>query len=212
MKKEIGKDKFNIISGDKIKHFMDINKYTAERIAEELGKQKRTYFYKIKGETEFTANEAWILTKLFDCTLDDLIKDVSCMSKFEKHKYEDVSNRDISMGEGRSKIMSSSKAPNSLEGSISKEGKFNIISGNKIKYFMDIKGFTAEKIAEELGKEKRTYFYKAKGDTEFTASEVWILTKLFDCTLDDLIKETTEMNCFEKDRCSEVMNRKHDVL
>lgn len=208
MKKEIGKDKFNIISGDKIKHFMDINKYTAEKIAQELGKQKRTYFYKIKGDTEFTANEAWILTKLFDCELDDLVKDTNDMSKFEKCRYEEVSKRDTVVGEGKNASVYNLKATNDSEVSISKEGKFNIISGDKIKYFMDINGFTAEKIAEELGKEKRTYFYKSKGETEFTASEIWILTKLFGCTLDDLIKEVCEMNGFEKARCAEVINKK----
>lgn len=208
MKKEIGKDKFNIISGDKIKHFMDINKYTAERIAKELGKQKRTYFYKIKGDTEFTANEAWILTKLFDCTLDDLVKDTKDMSKFEKSRYQEVSSRDITVGEAKDATVHNLKTISDSEVPISKEGKFNIISGDKIKYFMDINGFTAEKIAEELGKEKRTYFYKSKGETEFTASEIWILTKLFGCTLDDLIKEVCEMNGFEKARCAEVINKK----
>lgn len=208
MKKEIGKDKFNIISGDKIKHFMDINGFTAEKIAEELGKQKRTYFYKIKGDTEFTANEVWILTKLFDCTLDDLVKDTNNMTKFEKLRYEEVSNKEITTGEAKRVLAHNSKAPNSSDVTISKEGKFNIISGDKIKYFMDINGFTAEKIAEELGKEKRTYFYKAKGDTEFTASEIWVLTKLFDCTLDDLIKEICEMNEYERTRCLEVSNKK----
>lgn len=206
--KETGRDKFNIISGDKIKHFMDINKYTAEKIAMELGKQKRTYFYKVKGDTEFTANEVWILTKLFDCTLDDLIKDVNDMSESEKCRYEKMSNRDTVTKENKDLMVSNFKNTMCSELPVTKEGKFNVISGEKIKYFMSINGFTVEKIAEALGKEERTYFYKSKGETGFTASEIWILTKLFGCTLDDLIKEPFEMSEFEKSRYQEVINKK----
>lgn len=210
MKKEYNKsaekDKFNIISGEKIKHFRDINGLTSEKIAMELGKQKRTYFYKIKGDTEFTASEIWLLTKLFNCTLDDLVKDTKDMSEFEKNKYNKVCNRDS--GSTNRTLSYNLKNGEYIGVQSSKEGKFNIISGEKIKYFMNINGFTAEKIADELEKEKRTYFYKSKGDTEFTASEIWILTKLFGCTLDDLIKEPYEMNDFEKSRFMEIEGRK----
>lgn len=84
------KEKFNIASGEKIKHFMDICGYTAEKLSAKLGKEKRTYFYKIKGGTEFTMSEAWIMTKLFDCTLDDLMKDADEMSEFEKIKVKEI--------------------------------------------------------------------------------------------------------------------------
>lgn len=208
MKKETGKDKFNIISGEKIKHFMDVNKYTAEKIAMELGKQKRTYFYKVKGDTEFTANEVWILTKLFDCTLDDLVKDINDMSEYEKSRYKKIYNRSTVVKNRKDLVVSDFRDTLSSEPSVTKEGKFNIISGDKIKYFMSINGFTVEKIAEALGKEERTYFYKSKGETGFTASEIWILTKLFGCTLDDLVKESFEMSDFEKSRYQEVVNKK----
>lgn len=84
------KEKFNIASGDKIKHFMDLHGYTAEKLSAKLDKEKRTYFYKIKGGTEFTMTEAWIMTKLFDCTLDDLVKDLNEMTEYEKMKFREI--------------------------------------------------------------------------------------------------------------------------
>lgn len=87
-----------------------------------------------------------------------------------------------------------------------KKGKFNIASGDKIKHFMEVYGYTAEKLSAKLGKEKRTYFNKIKGDTEFTMTEAWIMMKLFDCSLDDLIKDYSDMTDEEKERVQEILD------
>lgn len=96
-------EKFNMSSGEKIKHFMDIHGYTAEKLSSKLDKEKRTYFYKIKNETDFTMTEAWIMTKIFNCTLDDLVKDFDEMNEYEKSKYNEIINGDNTEKESKPK-------------------------------------------------------------------------------------------------------------
>lgn len=204
-RQKAGKDKFNIISEDKIKKYTEKSKYTIDDITELLEKDKRTFFYKRKGDTEFTATEIWILTKIFNCKLENLIKKKNEMSDTEKLRYDNICESEKIKYEPIT--LQKFKSSNALSVSVSKKIKFNIISGDKIKHFMAINGYTSDKIAEELKKEKRTYFYKVKGETEFTATEIWILTKLLHCNLEDLLKDENEMTDNEKDKYIAIINK-----
>lgn len=211
MKKEnddkIIKDKFNIISEEKINQYMSVNEYTADMVSEALDKHTRTYYYKKNGKTEFTASEIWILTKIFDCEIDDLTKRANEMTDSEKLRCSQIFDCKLEPKEKHIPLYSeTTKKSKNLNVSVSSKSKFNIISGDKIKYFMDINGYTSDKIAEILNKERRTFFYKKKGDTEFTATEIWILMQLFDCELEDLLKDENEMTEEEKKKYTDVLN------
>lgn len=205
------KDKFNVIMPAKIKYFRESNGYTNELTAEELGIQTRAFFYKAKGETDFSASEIWILTKLFNCSLDDLIKEEADMTDSEKEKYREVLeekyiNEDsVTIKEINALEKESKNNDMPDDETTSKKGKFNIISGRKIKDLIESNLIKIEKVAEDIGKDKRTYFNKIKGRTEFTATEIWILTKKFDCSLDDLIKKPFELSDFEKNKYREIL-------
>ena len=84
--------------------------------------------------------------------------------------------------------------------------KINMISPNKIQFFRKENNYIIEKLAEELNMESRTYFNKAKGKTEFTATEIWMLTMILNCSLDDLIKDVDEMNDLEKAKFDKVLS------
>ena len=56
---------------------MTLNNNTTDEVSMYLGKQRRAFFNKVKGDTEFTATEIWILTKIFGCKFKDLIKDLN---------------------------------------------------------------------------------------------------------------------------------------
>lgn len=198
--KKSEKEKINIISETKIKFFRREKGIISEVLAEKIGMGSRTYFNKAKGKTEFTATETWMLTNMLSCSLDDLIKDECEMNDSEKVKFKEILSKEslpVDLGndmceyddidiyeplgytwEELKKLVRDSK-----------DFKFNIISGKKIKHFMNINKITVDEISYELGKQRRTIFNKIKGETEFTATELWILTKLFGCTVDDLIKD-----------------------
>lgn len=189
------KEKINMLSSDKIQFFRKQKGIIIEKLAEKLNVESRTYFNKAKGKTEFTATEAWMLINILDVSLDDLIKNESEMNESEKSKFEEVYSREsvgVEGDDGAHNIV------DPLEYSLeeiqnikknSKEFKFNIMSGKKIKHYMHINGITTDEIAGYIGKRGRAFFNKVKGETEFTATEAWILTKLFGCTFNDLIKD-----------------------
>lgn len=189
------KEKINMISSDKIQFFRKQKGIIIEKLADELNMENRTYFNKAKGKTEFTATEAWMLINILNISLDDLIKSESEMNESEKAKFEEVYSREsveIKNDENTDAIVdtidySIEEIQNMKENS--KEFKFNIMSGKKIKHYMHINGLTTDEISAYLGKQRRAFFNKVKGETEFTATETWILTKLFGCTLNDLIKD-----------------------
>lgn len=200
------KMKFNFISGNKINHFMSINGYKNDKIGPEIGKGKRTFYNKKKGDTEFTANEIFILTKLFGCTLDDLIKEPYEMTGFEKIKYSNVLKKE-QYAVKYIPLETNEELIYTEEINKSKKDKFNIISGKKIKYLLALNEYTVDKIALEFEKDDRSYFNKKNGSTEFTANEIFILTKIFGCTLDDLIKDVKDMTEFERNRYFEVLEK-----
>lgn len=189
------KEKINMISSDKIKFFRKQKGIIIEKLAKELNMESRTYFNKAKGKTEFTATEAWMLINILNTSLDDLIKDESEMNEAEKTKFEEVYSRENVEGKDNENVnnivdpieYSFEEIQNMKQNS--KEFKFNIMSGKKIKHYMHINGITTDEISGYLGKQRRAFFNKVKGQTEFTATETWILTKLFGCTLNDLIKD-----------------------
>lgn len=189
------KEKINMISSDKIHFFRKQNNYIIEKLAEELNMESRTYFNKAKGKTEFTATEIWMLTVLLNCSLDDLIKETDEMNDLEKSKFDKV----LSLENGKEfNSEEDIKIIDSLEYSLEdlkimkskdKNFKFNIMSGKKIKHYMNLNNITTDEISMYLGKQRRAFFNKIKGDTEFTATEVWILTKIFGCKFEDLTKD-----------------------
>ena len=189
------KEKINMISSDKIQFFRKQKGIIIEKLAEELNMESRTYFNKAKGKTEFTATEAWMLINILNTSLDDLVKNEAEMNDAEKAKFEEVYSREsveVKDNENTDAIVDPMEY--SLEeienmNKDSKEFKFNIMSGKKIKYYMQINGITTDEVSGYLGKQRRAFFNKVKGETEFTATETWILTKLFGCTLNDLIKD-----------------------
>lgn len=189
------KEKINMISSDKIQFFRKQKGIIIEKLAEELNMESRTYFNKAKGKTEFTATEAWMLINILNTSLDDLVKDESEMNDAEKAKFEEVYSREsVEVRDGENTDVIVDYMEYSLEeienmNQDSKEFKFNIMSGKKIKYYMQINGITTDEVSGYLGKQRRAFFNKVKGETEFTATETWILTKLFGCTLNDLIKD-----------------------
>ena len=189
------KEKINLISSDKIQFFRKQNNFIIEKLAEELNMESRTYFNKAKGKTEFTATEIWMLTKLLNCTLDDLIKEVDEMNELEKSKFDKVlsleNNNEASNDEKVDIVDSLEYSYEDLRIIKSKEKdfKFNIMSGAKIKSYMSLNNITTDEIALYLGKQRRAFFNKVKGDTEFTATEAWILTKVFRCKFEDLMKD-----------------------
>ena len=49
-----------------------------------------------------------------------------------------------------------------------------------------------KEVAKKLGISKQSYYKKENGYVEFTIREAKLLTKLFDCSLDDLFGENVE--------------------
>lgn len=84
--------------------------------------------------------------------------------------------------------------------------KANLISGLKIKEYVSAHGLTAEDIGKKLNINKRTYFYKVSGDTEFTATEFVLLLNLFGCEAKDLIKGEDELTPEDIEAIKSVLN------
>ena len=189
------KEKINMISPNKIQFFRKENNYIIEKLAEELNMESRTYFNKAKGKTEFTATEIWMLTMILNCSLDDLIKDVDEMNDLEKAKFDKVlsleNNKEFNYDADMKVVDSLGYSIEDLNilKSKDKDFKFNIVSGKKIKQYMTLNNNTTDEVSMYLGKQRRAFFNKVKGDTEFTATEIWILTKIFGCKFKDLIKD-----------------------